>query len=113
MRAKGPINTVSIGPSLGFAVWSWQDWHHARTVLAGCIVTHRSDPAKKGGGLASARIFRVFLVDDDAIVRRALRELVQSDADLEVVGQAAGVNQALTQVPLCHPRCGAARRPAP
>ena len=50
-----------------------------------------------------ARIFRVFLVDDDAIVRRALRELVQSDADLEVVGQAAGVNQALTQVPLCHP----------
>jgi len=50
-----------------------------------------------------ARIFRVFLVDDDAIVRRALRELVQSDADLEVIGQAAGVNQALTQVPLCHP----------
>ena len=50
-----------------------------------------------------ARIFRVFLVDDDAIVRRALHELVESDADLEVVGQAAGVNQALTQVPLCHP----------
>jgi two-component system response regulator DevR len=50
-----------------------------------------------------ARIFRVFLVDDDVIVRRALRELVESDADLEVVGQAAGVNQALTQVPLCHP----------
>jgi two-component system response regulator DevR len=49
------------------------------------------------------RTSRVFLVDDDAIVRRALCELVQSDADLEVVGQAAGVDQALTQVPLRHP----------
>lgn len=50
-----------------------------------------------------ATVCRVFVIDDDAIVRRALGELVQSDDDLEVVGQAASANQALSQIPLCHP----------
>lgn len=45
----------------------------------------------------------VFLVVGDAIVRRALRDLVQSDPNLEVVGQAAMAKQALTQVPICRP----------
>ncbi len=46
---------------------------------------------------------RVFIVDDDAIVRGALHELVQSDPELEAVGQAASVNEALAQIPRCHP----------
>ena len=50
-----------------------------------------------------SRVFRVFLLDDDAVVRHALRELVHRDAELEVVGEAASVNQALAQIPPCHP----------
>ncbi|BAX92985.1 DNA-binding response regulator [Mycobacterium shigaense] len=45
----------------------------------------------------------VFLVVQDNIVRRSLRELVESDAELELVGQAAGVNQAMAQIPRCTP----------
>lgn len=89
--------------SLGCAVRAERDWRHASYVSAGCSVTHRSDPARKGEDSFVARVFRVFLVDDDAIVRRALRELVQSDADLEVVGQAAGVHQALIEIAPCYP----------
>ena len=50
-----------------------------------------------------SRVFRVFLLDDDAVVRHALRELVHCDAELEVVGEAASVNEALAQIPPCHP----------
>jgi len=50
-----------------------------------------------------SRVFRVFLLDDDAVVRHALRELVHCDAELEVVGEAASVNEALAEIPPCHP----------
>lgn len=50
-----------------------------------------------------ARRFSVFLVIQDNIVRRSLRELVQDDRELELVGQAAGVDQALTQIQRCTP----------
>ena len=49
------------------------------------------------------RIFRVFLLDDDAVVRRALHALVHHDAALEVVGEAASVMEALAQIPRCQP----------
>jgi two-component system response regulator DevR len=45
----------------------------------------------------------VFLVVEDSIVRRSLRELVQSDQELQLVGQAAGVSQALTRMPSSGP----------
>jgi two-component system response regulator DevR len=45
----------------------------------------------------------VFLLDDDAVVRRALYALVDCDADLEVVGQAASIKEALARIPRCHP----------
>jgi two-component system response regulator DevR len=45
----------------------------------------------------------VFLLDDDAVVRRALHALVHHDAALEVVGEAASVVEALAQIPRCQP----------
>lgn len=48
-------------------------------------------------------VFCVFVVVGDQIVRRSLRELVESDANLELVGHAAGINQALSQIPPCRP----------
>jgi DNA-binding NarL/FixJ family response regulator len=46
---------------------------------------------------------RVFLVDDHEIVRRGVRELLEVEDDIEVVGEAGTVEQALTRVPLAHP----------
>jgi two-component system response regulator DevR len=46
---------------------------------------------------------RVFLLDDHEIVRRGLRELLETDGDLEVVGEAGTVAEALARVPSTRP----------
>ncbi len=49
------------------------------------------------------RPIRVFLLDDHEIVRRGLRELVDREADLEVVGDADNAEQALARIPPTRP----------
>jgi len=46
---------------------------------------------------------RVFLVDDHEVVRRGLYELLEMEDDLEVVGEAGTVQQALDRLPSCRP----------
>jgi two-component system, NarL family, response regulator DevR len=46
---------------------------------------------------------RVFLLDDHEVVRRGLRELLESDGGLEVVGEAGTVEQALARIPPTKP----------
>ena len=46
---------------------------------------------------------RVFLLDDHEIVRRGVRELLESAGDIEVVGEAGTAAQALERVPLSSP----------
>ena len=41
---------------------------------------------------------RILVVDDSALVRRLLRELIESDPDMRVVGEAADGREALTRV---------------
>lgn len=41
---------------------------------------------------------RVFLLDDHEIVRRGLRELLEAEEDLDVVGEAGTAEQALTRI---------------
>ncbi|MBR7190798.1 MULTISPECIES: response regulator transcription factor [Gordonia] len=48
-------------------------------------------------------MIRVFLVDDHEIVRRGLVELLDSVSDVEVVGEAASVAQALARIPAVSP----------
>lgn len=48
-------------------------------------------------------MIRVFLVDDHEIVRRGLVELLDSVSDVEVVGEAASVAQALARIPSVSP----------
>ncbi|GAB42608.1 two-component response regulator DevR [Gordonia terrae NBRC 100016] len=55
-------------------------------------------PLPEGDGM-----IRVFLVDDHEIVRRGLVELLDSVADVEVVGEAASVAQALARIPAVSP----------
>ncbi|HEX4905958.1 MAG TPA: response regulator transcription factor [Acidimicrobiales bacterium] len=46
---------------------------------------------------------RVFLLDDHEIVRRGLRELLEHEPDLEVVGEAGTAAEALSRIPPTHP----------
>lgn len=46
---------------------------------------------------------RVFLVDDHEIVRRGVRELIDVESDLEVVGEAGTCSQALARIPALRP----------
>jgi DNA-binding NarL/FixJ family response regulator len=48
-------------------------------------------------------VIKVFLVDDHEVVRRGVRELLEAEADLEVVGEAASVDEALVRVPAARP----------
>ncbi len=50
-----------------------------------------------------SRMVRVFLVDDHEVVRRGLIDLLSSDPDLEVVGEAGSVTQAMARVPAVQP----------
>jgi len=46
---------------------------------------------------------RVFLLDDHEVVLRGLRQLLESDGALEVVGEARTAEQALTRIPPTRP----------
>lgn len=54
---------------------------------------------------------RVFLLDDHEVVRRGVRDLLDDEPDISVVGEAGTVQQALVRVPALRPRV--ARRPVP
>ncbi len=45
----------------------------------------------------------MFLLDDHEVVRRGVRELVESEDDLVVVGEAATAAEALARIPTCDP----------
>jgi DNA-binding NarL/FixJ family response regulator len=46
---------------------------------------------------------RVFLLDDHEVVRRGLRDLLEGEEDLEVVGEASTAEEALGRVPSTRP----------
>jgi DNA-binding NarL/FixJ family response regulator len=46
---------------------------------------------------------RVFLLDDHEIVRRGVRELLEAEPDIEVVGEASTAAEALARVPASKP----------
>ena len=53
--------------------------------------------------MQSVRTIKVFLLDDHEIVRRGLRELLESEEDMEVVGEAGTAEQAIGRIPACQP----------
>ncbi|MBO0916172.1 response regulator [Streptomyces laculatispora] len=46
---------------------------------------------------------RVFLLDDHEVVRRGLRDLLDAEPDIDIVGDAATVDHALARGPALHP----------
>ena len=47
---------------------------------------------------------RVFLLDDHEVVRRGLRDLLDAEDDIEVVGEAGSVSDVLARVAVSHPQ---------
>jgi two-component system, NarL family, response regulator DevR len=47
---------------------------------------------------------RVFLLDDHEVVRRGVRDLLEAEGDIEVVGEAGTAEEALTRIPATSPR---------
>ncbi|MFE1173478.1 response regulator [Streptomyces sp. NPDC058773] len=47
---------------------------------------------------------RVFILDDHEVVRRGVRDLLEAEGDIEVVGEAGDRRQALTRVPAARPQ---------
>jgi DNA-binding NarL/FixJ family response regulator len=52
-----------------------------------------------GGGSERGHPIRVFLLDDHEVVRRGLRELLEDEPDIEVVGEAESAAAALRRIP--------------
>jgi two-component system response regulator DevR len=52
---------------------------------------------------APAPKIRVFLLDDHEIVRRGLRELLESEGDIEVVGESGLAQEAIRRIPALRP----------
>jgi DNA-binding NarL/FixJ family response regulator len=48
-------------------------------------------------------LIRVFLLDDHEVVRRGVRELLDAEPDIEVVGEAGTAEQALRRIPPTRP----------
>ncbi|MEU7019054.1 response regulator transcription factor [Streptomyces sp. NPDC046203] len=46
---------------------------------------------------------RVFLLDDHEVVRRGVRDLLEAEPDIEVVGEASNAREALARVPATRP----------
>ncbi len=54
-------------------------------------------------GAAPARQIRVFLLDDHEVVRRGLKDLLESDGDIVVVGESALAQEAIRRIPALRP----------
>ena len=50
-----------------------------------------------------AKSVRVFLLDDHEVVRRGLRELLESEGDIEVIGEAGTAAVAIARIPALRP----------
>ena len=48
-------------------------------------------------------VIRVFLLDDHEVVRRGLRELLEADGDIEVVGESGSAVEATARIPALRP----------
>jgi two-component system, NarL family, response regulator DevR len=53
---------------------------------------------------ASADAIRVFLLDDHEVVRRGLRELLEAEGDIVVVGESGSAREAARIIPATRPR---------
>jgi DNA-binding NarL/FixJ family response regulator len=63
-------------------------------------LTSRPEPGKKAAGEGQ---IGVFLLDDHEVVRRGVRELLEAEPDITVVGEAGTAASALARIPVLRP----------
>lgn len=73
----------------------------AMGILGGRMVTNMKAPSKTA--FKSEKKTRVFLVDDHALLRRGLVELINGEPSMEVCGQAATLGEAYALISKCQP----------
>ncbi|MGG2461194.1 response regulator transcription factor [Streptomyces sp. RGM 3693] len=61
-------------------------------------------PAPAPSVAAPETPLRVFILDDHEVVRRGVRDLLEAEEDIEVVGEAGDARQALARVPAVRPQ---------
>jgi two-component system response regulator DevR len=66
---------------------------------AAATVRGQSDDTDRG----AARMIRVFLLDDHDVVRRGVADLLTSAGEMEIVGEAGTVAEALSRAPAARP----------
>ena len=66
-------------------------------------VPETADTAEAGGADPPADPIGVFLLDDHEVVRRGLRDLLDAEPDLTVVGEAASAREAIARAPAVRP----------
>nr|WP_245606228.1 response regulator transcription factor [Streptomyces himastatinicus] len=66
-------------------------------------VPETADTADAGGVDPPAEPIGVFLLDDHEVVRRGLRDLLDAEPDLSVVGEAASAREAIARAPAVRP----------
>jgi DNA-binding NarL/FixJ family response regulator len=64
-------------------------------------VTDAPEPASQDEGATNT--IRVFLLDDHELVRRGIRELLESEGDIEVVGESGSAQEAARRIPALRP----------
>jgi len=52
---------------------------------------------------AAPPVIRVFLLDDHELVRRGIKELLESEGDIVVVGESGSAQEATRRIPALHP----------
>src|SRR5690606_24367443 len=62
-----------------------------------------SDANRRAEGQTGSVPVRVFLLDDHEIVRRGLRDLIEAEPDLVVVGEAGTAEEAVARIPATSP----------
>ena len=65
-------------------------------------MSYTGQPGQHGTAPAEGRI-GVFLLDDHEIVRRGVRELLEGEPDIVVVGEAGTAESALARIPVLRP----------
>jgi DNA-binding NarL/FixJ family response regulator len=76
----------------------------ARVGSDGTNCSYRADEAMPiAGDTQPARKISVFLLDDHEIVRRGVRELLEAEPDIEVIGEAGTAASALVRIPALKP----------
>jgi two-component system response regulator DevR len=72
--------------------------------MAGSLVLSRPGPEHYGRSVATDDKITVFLLDDHEIVRRGVKELLEAEPDIVVIGEGSTAAEALARVPALRPQ---------